>query len=115
MEWETFNRLRWVALRNKFVRSRASRSVAVKQKLEDLFHSAKLLHQHLPRQVQHNLRQTAMPVAWRAWDPAQFRMLAQVRRSGADWSEEWNMIVHMLRANHSAGSQAGRQSGGWLI
>lgn len=73
-------------------------------------------HQHLPRQVQHNLRQTAMPVAWRAWDPAQFRMLlAQVRRSGADWSEERNMIVHMLRANHSAGSQAGRQTGSWLI
>lgn len=50
-----------------------------------------------------------MPTAWRAWDPAQFRMLTQVRRSGAHWSEERNMIVHMLRANHSAGSQAGRQ------
>lgn len=36
-------------------------------------------------------------------------MLTQVRRSGADWSQERNMIVHMLRANHSAGSQAGRQ------
>lgn len=36
------------------MRSRANRSVAIKQKLQDLFHSAKLLHHHLPHQVASN-------------------------------------------------------------